>query len=1046
MRIFTPTLRFPFSLALFVLVSAWLLVPSVARAYPGPNNVNGTAGSGYVTSNVLGGLSFGCNGCHFGTLNPPSNLSINGSGLGTFAVTNDQVANFTLSFNVGAGKPYGGFLVAHNDGTANNAGGTLGPGGDGFEHACNSADGFPCNGTSNGNTEVMHQSPRVNSGGVVSFPFTYSPVGGRCGTFTFDVWGNNVNGDSACDDSNDAALTGAFNVVVNCAASTDPCKSNSCNTSTGTCVTTLLTGNACNDGNGCSFNDTCTAGSCAGTPISCASDACNTRACNGSAACTVTPLSGGACDDGQSCTVNDVCTAGGCAGTPTGSCASGRPLGSSCTAASQCASTLCVDGTCCNNACSGQCQACNLAATKGTCSPVTGVPVAPRAACAGDGTACSGTCNGTNAAACTFPAASQVCRAPGCTNDVGSLAADCDGKGSCTQAKTQNCAPYVCGPTACDTACTANAECNTGNYCAAGKCVPLVKQAGVCTTDGQCGSGHCVDGVCCDTACTGQCEACNVGATVGTCSPVANAQPHAPKAACTSDGSTCGGSCDGTNRQACVYPGPAVECRASDCVNGMATVGARCTGNGKCPAAETLACGKDCVGKQCGNDCVASSQCNLNQFCLSGQCVPQRMAGSVCSDASECLSSFCVDGVCCNSACNGQCQACDSTDNPGACTAVSGVPHGERPGCAGAGQACGGACDGTKTTACTYPTFTKVCAAGKCTGAVATLARVCSGEGTCGPTQEQLCSPSPCGTTSCKGNCTTDANCTAGNYCSAGICRPKNPLGAPCAAPDQCTSNFCIDGLCCNSACDDECSACDNPLSTGVCAPAVGPPHGARPPCGGNGTCAGACDGKSTTSCVFPKQDTACGTPGCGEGVIATAPTCNGIGNCIASSDTADCYPYACTSDNPTCLTTCATNDDCSGGAVCASGSCINPLPDGGAFDGGIDAAAGGAGNAAGGTSGTAGTAGRTGAGGASGSAGRPSGQAGTPSLSTPDAGLPLDGGGLLADGGKSHGKASDSGCGCRVASDADGRTHRNALAVTLVALGLVLRRRTRRT
>src|SRR5262245_65700254 len=43
-----------------------------------------------------------------------------------------------------------------------------------------------------------------------------------------------------------------------------------------------------------------------------------------------------------------------------------------------------------------------------------------------------------------------------------------------------------------------------------------------CTAPDQCASGNCVSGVCCDTACTNQCDACNLTGLVGTCSPRPN--------------------------------------------------------------------------------------------------------------------------------------------------------------------------------------------------------------------------------------------------------------------------------------------------------------------------------------------------------------------------------------------------------------------------------------------------------------------------------------------------------------------------------------------
>ncbi|MGH2532184.1 MAG: hypothetical protein ACRDJW_07725, partial [Thermomicrobiales bacterium] len=37
------------------------------------------------------------------------------------------------------------------------------------------------------------------------------------------------------------------------------------------------------------------------------------------------------------------------------------PNGAACTRATQCASLTCADGICCDSACTGQCEACNLA-------------------------------------------------------------------------------------------------------------------------------------------------------------------------------------------------------------------------------------------------------------------------------------------------------------------------------------------------------------------------------------------------------------------------------------------------------------------------------------------------------------------------------------------------------------------------------------------------------------------------------------------------------------------------------------------------------------
>jgi alpha-tubulin suppressor-like RCC1 family protein len=108
----------------------------------------------------------------------------------------------------------------------------------------------------------------------------------------------------------------------------------------------------------------------------------------------------------------------------------------------------------------------------------------------------------------------------------------------------------------------------------------------VCTAAGQCASNHCVDGRCCNRACSGQCEACDVAGSDGTCSPVTGA-PHGARAECVGTGTTCGGSCDGVDPTACVYP--TVTCRALACSGGTLTQEVACN-QGQCPAAMPQTC------------------------------------------------------------------------------------------------------------------------------------------------------------------------------------------------------------------------------------------------------------------------------------------------------------------------------------------------------------------------------------------------------------------------------------------------------------------------
>src|SRR5690606_24730354 len=150
-----------------------------------------------------------------------------------------------------------------------------------------------------------------------------------------------------------------------------------------------------------------------------------------------------------------------------------------------------------------------------------------------------------------------------------------------------------------------NVDCVSGHYCdlATQQCEPLVAQGDACSGDVQCASGHCVDGVCCNTACEGQREACNLVAAPGVCLPVMG-EPVGDRAECTSDGSACGGTCNGVLRSSCVYPSAATECGAPSCTNGVATLAALCDGAGSCAAPATQNCGEFVCGEtSCLGDC-----------------------------------------------------------------------------------------------------------------------------------------------------------------------------------------------------------------------------------------------------------------------------------------------------------------------------------------------------------------------------------------------------------------------------------------------------------
>src|SRR5690606_8974751 len=178
--------------------------------------------------------------------------------------------------------------------------------------------------------------------------------------------------------------------------------------------------------------------------------------------------------------------------------------------------------------------------------------------------------------------------------------------------------------------------------CLDGACVPVVANGTGCQADNECASGLCVDGFCCDAACDDQCEACDVEGFEGTCTAVLGA-PHGDRAACDSDGTVCGGFCDGELREACAYPGGDTLCGAPSCADGVAVLPAYCDGAGACPEPEEQPCAPYvCGADACLGDCASDLDCADGQYCSAGICVDEKENGESCSADNQCASGLCV--------------------------------------------------------------------------------------------------------------------------------------------------------------------------------------------------------------------------------------------------------------------------------------------------------------------------------------------------------------------------------------------------------------------
>ena len=497
--------------------------------------------------------------------------------------------------------------------------------------------------------------------------------GGAGGCRQCDVTGsgNNFCVDGVC--CNSACGGGSTTDCVSCNAA--PATKGTCSNQTGT---------VCSDGTACTSGETCSSGVC-GSPISTVScsalDQCHVAGvcnsgtgtcsnpnaaagtpCGAAATCQpdgVTLVAASACNASGTCVpatpascAPNLCAGGACTTTcnadiacapnswcdksiPGGQCKPKAANGAACTLNNSCTSDKCVDGFCCNADCTGQCEACDVATKEGLCSPVVGAPHAGKVACATDGSACGGACDGTDRLGCAYP--TTTCRAASCAaaTGVATAAASCSG-GSCPAVITSDCAPYICDATA--TQCAGNcrvgfdADCAAGNWCELGVCRPLRKNGEDCSAGNACESTRCIDGVCCNTTCTGQCQACDVEGSKGTCTTVPSGAPHKGRNGCAGT-ARCQGTCNGSFADKCGFPGAATQCTAPSCTAGSSTTETTCNGAGSCTQPDTNTClPYACGGLKCRTQCASTADCAPGRQCIGVACVlvvPMMDAGAM---------------------------------------------------------------------------------------------------------------------------------------------------------------------------------------------------------------------------------------------------------------------------------------------------------------------------------------------------------------------------------------------------------------------------------
>ncbi len=519
-----------------------------------------------------------------------------------------------------------------------------------------------------------------------------------------------------------------------------------------------------------------------------------------------------------------------------GTCTTLKPKGFvGCDRDAMCATGICAtadgDNVCCDARCDGECESCRNAKNglngDGTCH-VASAGADPDSECPPGQGECdaTGACNA-NGQCQAYQPSSKPCGDVLTCTDGTVTAYHCAGNSAnCVGQQQANCTPFTClDATQCRTACTTDTDCVAGTFCESGACSGVLADGQPCTDDVQCANKHCANigvgtlssdngsggaggdsglgaggdgganggsdirGVCCDTACSGTCEACkrslrNDRGIDGTCENVPSGTD--PLASCPEDlNNKCGddGLCDATGN--CRQRPAGTACGSTSCV-GNSVQGQICNGGGTCINAsgstpcDPYLCSDVNGSEQCTNPCASDTDCQSGFYCDVATCVEKLALGKACSSNIVCASGFCVDGLCCDTSCRGQCEACNLPGDEGICSAVEGSPVGDRPACDGtAGDDCAGTCDGITADKCSYPVTE--CGSPSCENGKA-KSSTCDGNGACQANEDEDCGAYSCAGSECRIDCELDEHCASGYACDSttGNCTPA-AVAASCS-------------------------------------------------------------------------------------------------------------------------------------------------------------------------------------------------------------------------------------------------------------------------
>jgi hypothetical protein len=651
-------------------------------------------------------------------------------------------------------------------------------------------------------------------------------------------------------------------------------------------------------GESCTLNSDCTSNNCNNFYGHCCPDRCTQ--CNQDAVCT-------------QCIANTYINMTGGA---IGSCNALKYPGElDCSVNAQCISNKCDNNRCCDASCgtcdngqSGWCASCdsNWHLTDGLCYRD---PLSAGAACTAGSQCASTAC--ANGVCCSAPLSASCCKVDNCTscdaNGLGCtqcpdgyyMVIDGNGPVSCSPQKnvadacsgddeclSSRCAYYYnrcCAKNCIVTSCTPDGTCNqcdSGYIVQAGACVLLLNNGDSCTSSPACSSGACSasTSTCCaksNTCCAAtRCASCDVnGYGCFQCLTGTYWNPYQGRCDYYTPAS---GDCAPQGTQ-CV---PGLQCNAWINPQGQYKFECCTPGCGHCTASECLVCAE-----------YAYPTYDTNNASRVSSCSPKLGSGMQCSSSIQCNTKFCDAGrtnVCCAANCatgsclaNGTCTQCvNSTfylDN-GMCNPKGGL---------------GAYCRATNwclSNGCSLNNNNCCAPSSSCCPIYGCL--TCTNNGGAGTTCSQ-----------CRDDLVLHA--TRGCAPAAGSRQP----GQECFQNVDCSSNGCLNGVCCTSY-QADCQYCDWQGGCGWC----------RTSNVINGVCTPFPDNSRGlgSTCVTTSQ--------CNNGICDKNTCCNlNCATCVGNGlpSCATCKTGMIMISNGTCgYVMREIGENCTTGQMCLSGAC----------------------------------------------------------------------------------------------------------------------------